>query len=161
MRSSALGTFSCILLFATIAVRAVTAQAPVTGVEVIFRLDDRTVKGPKTLTIEAGPNQAVLRISRDNPGIAPWSPKDARTLLLPEWVDRANVDIRVRVKKRNLHFKDVAIGKVIGRLIINVDRLPFDEDYSYLADKTPGAIELYWMLAEPMVGDGLVYFYTK
>jgi len=67
----------------------------------------------------------------------------------------------VRVKKRNLHFKDVAIGKVIGRLIINVDRLPFDEDYSYLADKTPGAIELYWMLAEPMVGDGLVYFYTK
>jgi len=159
MRSSALGTFSCILLFATIAVRAVTAQAPVTGVEVIFRLDDRTVKGPKTLTIEAGPNQAVLRISRDLPG--PWSPK-ARTVLLPEWVDRTPcVDIRVRVKKRNLHFKDVCVGKEIGRLYITVDRLPFHEYYSYLADETPGAIELYWIAPHPIDGDGLIYFYTK
>jgi hypothetical protein len=83
---------------------------------------------------------------------------------MPKWVYKGpDVDIRVRVKGRNLHFRNVWIDKDLGRLVVTVDRLPFDEDFSFaLTDsEKSGATELYSIQIDPIALDGEFEYYTK
>lgn len=150
---------ACIAIFTGLTIH-LTAQRK--GVEVLFQVDEREVKGPTRLTIESESQREILTINKRVPPVAPWASDNTRTVILPDWAYEADyISVKVRLKSRDLQFLDVEFFRDLGRITFKVDRAPFNEDISWLLPEASSATELYVVEMQPIVGDGAFLFYTN
>lgn len=151
--------FNCLAL-------AETVSAQEKRVEVAFRVDDKSVRGPRRIFVESGSRSAALTLRSGGPPVAPWSPSDARTVELPAWAvlpeGFQRVDVRAKVKGRDLHFRNVQLYAGLGRILIEIDSPPFGREAASLPspDSAPQE-EVYLLHLYPIAGDGTVQFYRK
>ncbi len=134
------------------------------GVEVLFRIDDKAVKGPAEIIIEFQDRLAVVEVRDDIPPFAPWSPPHSRVVVLPDWAvstdGSVSVSVKATFKSRMLHFQAVRLWQGMGRLTFLVDRAPFHDNVdSVLGEKRSHVTEAHALFLDPVDGDGYVVAY--
>jgi hypothetical protein len=131
------------------------------GVQVVFKMDAKVVKGPDSIIIEAGDRSAVVEVRNDVPAFDASLPPHTSVVVLPDWAVSVDPGVRVsltaKFKRRTLHFQDVKLWPGMGRLSFLVDRPPLDDDVDYaLGESRNQAAEAHALFLEGVEGDGRV-----
>lgn len=159
------GVFRIVLLLLLLVVPFVVLSSPVEtrGVEVVFRVDDKVVKGPSEITLKSGGRRAQVQVRDDIPTFDPVPPPQARVVVLPDWAMSADgtimVSLAAKFKGRILHFERVKLWQGMGRLTFLVDRPPFNDDVEYALGTKGRRTEAHALFLEPVHGDGYIMAY--